>query len=148
MVTTEIVTVPPKDPCCPATPTIAVQGPCPTCQKGCYTNTVTQYLTEDSASLAKKAVTSASCTKTIFRSEPMVLGPTKTVHPLTSTSTMYVPCGGCILLTSNIGGLGPAVSFSATITNSTPATTTAVCTKSQIHHSAACRAHKRFLGCL
>ncbi|CZR63489.1 uncharacterized protein PAC_13386 [Phialocephala subalpina] len=121
----QMVTLPPRDECCPTTPTVAVQGPCPTCQKGCFTNTVTHYVTGDAVLLAKRGgAASTPCTKTVFRSDPMVLGPTKTVHPLIVTSTVSVQCGGCQLLTSNIGGLGPAVSFLATITNTAPATTT------------------------
>ncbi|KUJ16229.1 uncharacterized protein LY89DRAFT_77765 [Mollisia scopiformis] len=125
MLSTETVTLPANDLCCPTTPTVAVQGPCPTCQKGCLTNTVTEYLTGDPASLAKKEAAITPCTKVIFMSETMVLGPTKTVHPLTSTSTVYVPCGGCQLMTSNIGGIGPEISFSATITDPSTATSTA-----------------------
>lgn len=125
LASTETVTVPPSDVCCPTTPTVAVQGPCPTCQKGCLTNTVTQYLTGDSVSLAKREkAASTPCTKIVFRSDPMVLGPTKTFHPLTVTNTVSVQCGGCQLLTSNIGGLGPMVIFTTTVTNTALATTT------------------------
>ncbi len=91
------------------------------------TNIVTKYLTGDAVAIAKrKEVAPTPCIKTIFRSEPMAFGPTRTVYPLTVTSTVSVKCGGCNLLTSNIGGLVPIVRFTTTVTNTAaPATTTA-----------------------
>lgn len=75
--------------------------------------------------LSGQTIATTPCTKTVYQTQPMASGPTKTVYPLTTTSTVAVACGGCVLLTSNVGGLGPAVTFTATVTQNALATTTA-----------------------
>lgn len=124
--------VPTQDPCCPTTPTTTIQGPCPTCQKGCLTVVETATVTtaegagttSDSVgviatppvvtpTLVKRdtsTITSAPCTSTMIYAKPWELGPTRTEYAWTITETVYRDCGGCdSLVVKDLEGIGPVV---------------------------------------
>lgn len=55
----------------------------------------------------------------------MVVGPTKTEYPYTVTRRIFEDCGGCESIdVRNRLGLGPEVSFTTTIVDLEPTTTT------------------------
>jgi hypothetical protein len=133
--------VPASDECCPTTTTTTTQGLCSTCQTGCATFwetvlvTTTPVVKRDiSTSLASTSTSSsAPCTQTIFRHEPMIEGPTKTIYHHTVTEVVREDCGGCEYLdVRNIYGLGPVVIFTTTTFDPEPTTTTAYACSSRL----------------
>src|SRR6187402_1596608 len=116
---TTTIKVPAKDICCPLTPTSVVPGPCPTCPTGCDVSTVTAYVTTtaDYSSIAKRQLPVATCFTTLWKSDALMSGPTSTYYPLTVTQTILQRCNGCDIVTRNLNGIGPQISFKTTVTN-------------------------------
>ncbi|TVY81355.1 hypothetical protein LSUE1_G002505 [Lachnellula suecica] len=118
--------VPPADPCCLKTPTKTIDGPCETCATGCATSTSTVFVTTTAPTPApvKRDAASTVCNTTVWRSSHWASGPTTTYHPLTQTIITMVHCNGCSLVISDLDGVGPVISPTATVTDNTPLTVT------------------------
>ncbi|KAF7922713.1 hypothetical protein BELL_0069g00050 [Botrytis elliptica] len=137
LLSTTTITVPPSDKCCVATPTVTVPGACAKCQTGCATDLTTVTVTEGATPLSynpggpqlpptkRQGGPLIPCTSTLSHFKQFTHGPTKTLFPSTVTATSSVDCAGCgALSVKPIGGVGPAVIFTTTVTADVPTTTT------------------------
>jgi hypothetical protein len=128
-VKTKTIPVPPSTAACPTTPTTVDARACETaCQRGCryQTSTFWETLSPSEPTLAARsaAAPSPGCLTTVWRSPTAATGMTVTYHPLTQTRISLVPCAGCSLVIAEMQGAGPAVTHTATVTDSRPAIVT------------------------
>ncbi|RDL30714.1 Uncharacterized protein BP5553_10059 [Venustampulla echinocandica] len=138
--TTTTVRVPPADPRCSETPTVVTPGPCETCATGCRWDTSTVWATPtayNGPSIWKGGPTLASgprrrdtavaapkpsCATTLYKAATGGgTGFITTYHPLTETRISLVNCGGCSLVISELQGVGPQITRTATVTDLAPA---------------------------